>query len=227
MDAANGEKEWLRRHPAALSKQLKMEAAAERRLERATELAKVAQYRRSLRVLLHTSPDDLEDDEVIAAFRALHPAREPVQSLPPQSLPSATTPSRKLLKRVLRRMDDHSAAGPDGMPVPHLKLLVRPRTGETFEDSGIAALHAFVCLMAEGGVSTDAANYHAWATLLACDKPNGKYRPISIGTVARRLVSCTMMKLALPGTRDYFAPSLSKASRRNHSLQRLPRHESS
>ena len=60
--------------------------------------------------------------------------------------------------------------------------------------------------MDEGGLSAESANFHAWATLLACTKPNGKYRPITIGTTARRLVSCCLMKLALSGARDYFAP---------------------
>ena len=206
VDAAKGEKEWLKRHPSALSKQLQESAAAAKRLERARDLAQVAQYRRSLRVLMHASPADLDDATVQAALKALHPEREEVRNLPPSSLPSATTPSRKLLKSVLRKMDDHSAAGPDGMPVPHLKLLVRPRTGETTDDSGLSALHSFVCLIAEGELSTEASNFHAWATLLACTKPNGKYRPIAIGTTARRLVSCCLMKLALPGTRDFFAP---------------------
>ena len=206
VDAAKEEKAWLQRHPSALSKQLREAAAAAKRLERAKDLAQVAQYRRSLRVLMFSSPADLEDDDVIEALRALHPERGPVQNIPPHALPTAVMPSRKLLKGVLRRMDDHSAAGPDGMPVPHLKLLVRPRTGETAATSGLAALHNFVCLMAGGCVNSDASNYHAWATLLACTKPNGKYRPIAIGTVARRLVSCSLMKLALPGTRDYFAP---------------------
>lgn len=71
------------------------------------------------------------------------------------------------MKRVLREMDDHSAAGTDSMPVPHLKLLVRPRTGKTREHSGLSALHDFFCLMAEGKASAEAANYHAWATLYA------------------------------------------------------------
>ena len=206
VDAAAGEKEWLKRHPAALSKQQRDIAVAEKRLERARDLAQAAQYRRALRILMHSSPADLDDETVQTALRALHPERKPVSSLPPIALPSATIPSRKLLKNVLRRMDDHSAAGPDGMPVPHLKLLVRPRTGETTDDSGLAALHGFVCLMAEGELSAEAANFHAWATLLACTKPNGKYRSIAIGTTIRRLVSCCLMKLALPGTRDYFAP---------------------
>lgn len=58
-------------------------------------------------------------------------------------------------------MDDHSAAGPDGMPVPRLKFLKKPRAGETRSKSGIAALHDFVCLLAEGGVGEVAASYHS------------------------------------------------------------------
>lgn len=96
-------------------------------------------------------------------------------------------------------MDDHSAAGTAGMPVTHLKLLVRPRTEETAENSGLVSLHNFVCLMAEGGVGSEAANFHAWDTLPGCTKPNGKYRPIAIGTVAHQLVSCCFIKLALSG----------------------------
>lgn len=103
-------------------------------------------------------------------------------------------------------MDDHSAAGPDGMRIPHLKIFVRPRAGEMLEDSCFAALHNYLCLMDTEGVSKETANFHAWATLLACSKPNGNYRTIAIGTVARRIISFSLIKLALPGTRDYFGP---------------------
>ena len=109
------------RHPSALSKQLREQCAAEKRVERARELTQVAQYRRFLRVLMHSSPAYLEDEDFIAALRALHPQREPVASLLSSSLPTATTTSRKLMRRVLRKMVDHSAAGPDGMPVLHLR----------------------------------------------------------------------------------------------------------
>lgn len=57
-----------------------------------------------------------------------------------------------LLKRVLRRMGDHSAVGPDGMLVPHLKLLEMPRT-VALEKSGLAALQRFACFMVEGSLS--------------------------------------------------------------------------
>lgn len=60
--------------------------------------------------------------------------------------------------------------------------------------------------MDEGKGSAEAAKYYFWATLLAFWKPNGKYKPIAVDTVARRLVSCCFMKVALPGTRYYFAP---------------------
>lgn len=76
--------------------------------------------------------------------------------------------------------------------------------GETLEYSDLAALYSFVCLMVKGDVRKDAANFHAWASLLACNNPNGKCRLIAIGTVARRLFSCAMRKMALPGTHNYF-----------------------
>ena len=161
VDTAAAEKAWLKRHPSALSKQQRAASIATKRLERARDLSQAAKYRRSLRLLMHSSPAYLDDDDVQAALRALHPRREPVKYLPPTSLPSATVPSWKLLKNVLRRMHNHSSAGPDGMPFPHLKLLVRPRTGETADNSGLSALHGFVCLIDEGGLSAEAANFHA------------------------------------------------------------------
>lgn len=102
-------------------------------------------------------------------------------------------------------MDDHSAAGPDWMPVSHLKLLALSRTGETLDYSGLSALHGFVRFMAEEGVSKNATNFDAWAILLACNKPNVKYRPIAIGNVFRYLVFFAMKKLALSGKSDYFS----------------------
>lgn len=60
--------------------------------------------------------------------------------------------------------------------------------------------------MDEGGISKNATNFYTWASFLACNKLNGKYRHISIVSVARRLYSCAIMKLTLLGTRDYFAP---------------------
>lgn len=72
--------------------------------------------------------------------------------------------------------------------------------------SGPAALYGFLGLTARSEVSKEAANFHSWASLLACLNSNGKYRPIAIGTVARQIASCAMMKLALPVTLDYFAP---------------------
>lgn len=71
-------------------------------------------------------------------------------------------------------MSDHSASEPDGMPVPHLKLFVRPRTGKTLMKFRLAALHGFVCFLAEEEVSKKAADFNAMATLLTCTKPIGK-----------------------------------------------------
>ena len=204
--AAKNERDLLERDPRLKSAAARELAAAERRLNKAAALAERAQYGRALRTLMFTAPADMSDNDVLAQLRELHPQRDPVLPLPPDSLPTATRPSRKLLKKVLRNMDDHSAAGPDGMPVRHLKLLASVRTGETSRDSGLAALHSFCGLMAGGALHADAAHFHAWATLLASRKPSGTYRPLAIGTVYRRMVSCAMLKLALPGARSYFQP---------------------
>ena len=83
VDAAKHEVEWLKKHPDALSKQLRQQAAAAKRVEKARDLAQIAQYRRSLRVLLHSSPADLDDEAVIEVLRSLRPHREPLLSLPP------------------------------------------------------------------------------------------------------------------------------------------------
>ena len=204
--AACNERDLLERDPRLKSEAVREMAAAGRRLNKASALAERAQYGRALRTLMFTTPADMSDADVLAQLRALHPQRDPVQPAPVESLPTATRPSRKLLKKVLRRMDDHSAAGPDGMPVRHLKLLASVRTGETASDSGLAALHSYCALMASGALSTEAAQFHSWATLLASRKPSGAYRPLAIGTVYRRMVSCAMLKIALPGARSYFQP---------------------
>ena len=204
--AAEDEREWLERNPRLKSVEAREQAAAERRLQKAAALADRAQYGRALRTLMFTTPADMTDDVVLSQLRALHPQREPVHPLPPDSLPEVTRPSRKLLKKTLRRMDDHSAPGPDGMPVRHMKLLASVRTGETTRDSGLAALHSYCTLMSAGELHQDGAHYHSWSTLLASLKPSGSYRPLAIGTVYRRLVSCVMLKLALPGARSYFQP---------------------
>ena len=204
--AAKMERDWLERNPSLKSAEAREQAANERRLHKAAALADRAQYGRALRTLMFTTPADMSDDAVLSQLRALHPQRDPVQPLPPDSLPVVTRPSRKLLKKTLRRMDDHSASGPDGMPVRHMKLLASVRTGETSRDSGLAALHSYCILMSQGELHRDAAHYHSWATLLASLKPSGTYRPLAIGTVYRRLVSCVMLKLALPGARSYFQP---------------------
>lgn len=129
------------------------------------------------------------------------PPVTPCKTLPPAPLTSETSPSRKMLKNVFRLTDAFSAAGPDGMPVPHPKLLVQPRTGETAENSDFVTLHGFVRLMTESGLSADAANFHSWDTLPAFTRRSGNYRPISTGTAARRIFSFCLMKLAPPGTR--------------------------
>lgn len=90
VDAAKGEQDCFKRRPAVLSKQLIEQATAFRRLARATELAQAAHYRRSLRALLHSSPADLDDEDIAAAFRTLRTQRAHNQSLPPTSLPTAT-----------------------------------------------------------------------------------------------------------------------------------------
>lgn len=84
VNAANGEKYWLQRHTAALPKQLRLEAAAGKRAERALELARSAPYRRSLRFLMHFSPADMHDGEVIASLLGFHPHRKPLTRLPPR-----------------------------------------------------------------------------------------------------------------------------------------------
>lgn len=58
-------------------------------------------------------------------------------------------------------------------------------------------------LTTEGGLSAEAAKFHAWDTLLEYTRPDGKFREIEIGTNSRRLVSCCLMKVAFHGTRDY------------------------
>lgn len=96
---------------------------------------------------MHSSLADLDDETAQAVLRALYPTHEPFNNLPPDSLPFPTSPSRKLLKNALRRMNDHFAVGPYRMPVPHLKLHFRPRTGKETNVSGLAALYGFACLM--------------------------------------------------------------------------------
>ena len=115
-DAARDERDWLERHPHLKSAEARAQAAAERRLHKAAALADRAQYGRALRTLMFTTPADMADDAVLAQLRALHPEREPVQPWPPEALPEATRPSRKLLKKTLRRMDEHSASGPTECP---------------------------------------------------------------------------------------------------------------
>lgn len=60
--------------------------------------------------------------------------------------------------------------------------------------------------MVEGEFRKDAENFRAWGTLLSCTKPNGKHHPVAISTTGRHLVSCCLMNLELPATRDYFSP---------------------
>lgn len=110
---------------------------------------------------MHSSPADLAGDDEIKAFCLLNFYREPVQSLFSASLPSATTPSRKPIKRVLLHTDDNSAARPDGMLILNLKFLVRACIRETRENSGLLALYGFVCPLEEGGVSKEAAKFHS------------------------------------------------------------------
>lgn len=54
--SAKSEKDWPQRHPSALSKQIRDQAAAEKRVERARGISQFAQYRRSLHVLMYFSP---------------------------------------------------------------------------------------------------------------------------------------------------------------------------
>lgn len=103
VDVSKGGKEWLKGH-SALSKQLPKQAFFEKRAKRARDLAEVAHYRRSLRVLLYSSPTDLERDTVIAALCALHPTCELLKALLPTFLPSA----KKNLAEVSRaRLSSH------------------------------------------------------------------------------------------------------------------------
>lgn len=108
VDTEKGEQDWLKRHSAAILKKLCEQAAAatssggffgNRRLARATDIAEAAQYRRSLRVLLLLSLAELEDEEFVAALRALHPQRAPVQSLLPP-LTSLPKPDRGISSSV-------------------------------------------------------------------------------------------------------------------------------
>lgn len=123
-----------------------------------------------------------------------------------QTKTRSTSETRPFLKRVLRRIVERSTAGSDSIPAPHVKFLVRNRTGETLENSSLAAFHSFVFLKDEGGESKEAANFRAWTTPLASPKPSEKFRPITPGSTSRRLVSCSLMKLALTETREYYAP---------------------
>lgn len=84
-------------------------------------------------------------------------------------------------------MDNHFAAEPKRMFITYIKLLVRPRTGETSKDSELSVLHNLVCLKDAGGAGKEATNLHAWETLLAFSKLIEKYRPIAIDTVTIRL----------------------------------------
>lgn len=92
------------------------------------------------------------------------------------------------------------------MLVFHQKLLPRSRTGDTKVASCPTALHGCATLMVTDEVNKATANMLASSTMLATGKPNGKYRPLTIGTVSRRLVSCTLRNIALPGTCTYLAP---------------------
>lgn len=60
VDAAQAEKDGQKRHPAALSKKLLQQASAKKRVERARDLARAAQYRRSIRTRMHSNPAHLD-----------------------------------------------------------------------------------------------------------------------------------------------------------------------
>lgn len=91
VDAAEVERNWLTRHPTALPKKMREQAA----VERSRELAQVAQYRISLRVILFSSPSELDEDVFIAALRIFHPQQEPVNNLG-RFLLSSFSPSQSL-----------------------------------------------------------------------------------------------------------------------------------
>lgn len=150
----------MQRHLVALAKQLREQAVVEKSVKRARELAQVAQYRRFLCVM-HSSPADLKDEEVIAALSAIHPHRELVTSLPPSFIPTAATTSQKLMKRVLRKMENIRQQTQTACLYRTSSFSSARAREKKRHHSGLSVLQDFSCLMVEGGVSAKAANYHA------------------------------------------------------------------
>lgn len=72
VDAAADGKLLLTHHPAALFRQQPASSSPAGWLERARDLAQVSQQRRSLLVLLHAPPANLNDEVVQAALRYFH-----------------------------------------------------------------------------------------------------------------------------------------------------------
>lgn len=77
-------------------------------------------------VFIHSSLADLEDEGAIKALHALNLQREPVSDLPQSSLPATTTPSWKLMKLVLRKMEDNSAQARTEFPRAALEASYSP-----------------------------------------------------------------------------------------------------
>lgn len=108
-------------------------------------------------------------------------------------------------------MYDTSAVGPDGMSVPHLRLLLRDGTHDRTQHHGENIALQYLQIAADGRLFLGTAELYASARLIAIQKPPEPNQPpgirlIVIRTVFRRLVSTMVLAKSVEETSEFLLP---------------------
>jgi hypothetical protein len=130
---------------------------------------------------IHCKPDLIEQ------LRQLHPQIDESSQLPsvPSHVVEPTIDPDKLTK-TLKRMCTGAAAGPSGLTMEHMRVLIETELG--------MELLAGVCtLIASGKLPEEAKSLLLSSRLIALEKPDGGIRPIAIGETLYRLTAAHLI----------------------------------
>ena len=116
-----------------------------------------------------------------------HPQFAP-PPVPNSPTPSPISVSESDIVRALHSFPCGTAPGPSCLRATHLKEAVFC-SSPVLSTRALKGLHGIVNLLCAGQVPNYVVPHLCGATLLACQKKNGGFRPIAIGEVLRRLTS--------------------------------------
>ena len=168
------------------SKCVSSESMRRSNASRARRAVEDGQYRKAIQSLTSVGLAQASAD-IANEMLAKHPQANPPH-LPPDPVPPPVQISERVVVKALRSFPSGTAPGPSGLRANHLKEAVFCPSPDR-ANFALRSLTSVVSFLCTGKSPPDVTPHLCGASLFACKKKDGGFRPIAVGEVLRRLTS--------------------------------------